>query len=125
VENTANSGNGYNLLKINNKNILRHRLMAYCFLGLENINEVKSGADVIDHIDGDKLNNAVNNLRITNQTGNGQNRKDVKGYCFDKRYKKYKAEIMINYKKIHLGLYETEEEARQSYLEGKRKYHLW
>jgi hypothetical protein len=125
VENTANDGGGYNYIGINGKNIKRHRLIAYCFLGLGNINEVKSGTDVIDHIDGNKLNNSVNNLRITNQSGNQHNRKNVKGYCFHKRSQKYQALIRINNKLIHLGSYETEEEAKEAYLEGKRKYHLW
>jgi hypothetical protein len=124
VENTANI-NGYNRIGINGKMIFRHRLIAFCFLGLENINEVKSGSDVIDHINGNKLNNAIANLRITNQSGNLQNRKDVKGYSFHKREKKYQTQIMVNYKLIHLGYYNTEEEARQAYLEGKRNYHLW
>jgi hypothetical protein len=125
VENTVNTGDGYNEIKINGKNIRRHRLIAYCFLGLDEIVGRLDKTNVIDHIDGDKINNSVANLRITNQTGNAQNRPNAKGYSFDKEKKKYKAQIKINKKSIHLGLYETEEEARQSYLEGKEKYHLW
>jgi hypothetical protein len=125
VENISNNGNGYNDIRINNKMIKRHRLIAYCFLGLENIIGNKNGVDLIDHMDHNKLNNAVANLRITNQSGNNQNRPNAKGYTFNKEHKKYHAQIMINNKKIHLGSYNTEEEARQAYLEGKRKYHLW
>ena len=124
VENTANCNNGYNRITTNKKLIKRHRLIAFCFLGLENINEVKSGVDLIDHIDHNKLNNCVANLRITNSSGNAQNRKDVKGYYFYKANQKWLAYITINYKPIHLGYYNTEEEAREAYLDGKRKYHL-
>jgi hypothetical protein len=124
IENTNNS-KGYNHIKINNKMIRRHRLIAYCFLGLNDIMSNNNGIDLIDHIDGNTLNNAVANLRITNQSGNNQNRPNVKGYSFNKRDKKYQAKIRINYKTIHLGYYNTEEEARQAYLEGKRNYHLW
>jgi hypothetical protein len=124
VENNANT-NGYNNIRINGKMILRHRLIAYCFLGLENIVGRLDKTNVIDHIDGNKINNHINNLRITNNSGNNQNRKDAKGYCFHKRDKKYQAQIMTNNKLIYLGLYETEEEAKEAYLEGKRKYHLW
>jgi|LakMenEpi03Aug12_release.lakeMendotaPanAssembly.Ray.scaffolds.fasta_scaffold1303928_1 hypothetical protein len=124
VENNSNN-NGYNQIKINNKMILRHRLIAFCFLGLEDIVGRLDKTNVIDHIDGNPSNNAVNNLRITNNSGNQHNRKNAKGFHFNKRDKKYQAQIMINNKHIHLGSYETEEEAKQAYLEGKRKYHLW
>jgi hypothetical protein len=85
---------------------------------------VKSGVDVIDHIDENKINNCVANLRITNQSGNQQNRKDAKGCYFYKASQKWVARIMINHKQIHLGYYNTEEEAHEAYLDGKRKYHL-
>jgi hypothetical protein len=125
VENTANSGNGYNRIRINNKNIKRHRLVAYCFLGLEDIVGNKNGVDLIDHIDGNKINNCVNNLRITNNNGNQHNRPNAKGYTFYKQKKKYRAEIKINNKQINLGSYDTAEEARQAYLEGKRIHHIF
>ena len=85
---------------------------------------MKSGTDVIDHIDGNKINNCVANLRITNQSGNLHNRKDVKGYYFHKGNQKWVSQIMVNKKRIHLGYYKTEEEAREVYLVAKRKYHL-
>lgn len=116
------SVNGYNRIDINGKRIYRHRLIAFCFLGLDNTSEVKRGDDVIDHKDRNKLNNCVENLRITNQSGNHYNRSNVKGYSFQKG--KYRASICVNYKTIHLGLYATEDEARTAYLEAKRKYHL-
>ena len=125
VKNTANSGNEYNMIRVKGKIILRHRLIAFCFLGLENIREIKSGDDVIDHINGNPLTNCVSNLRITNQNGNQQNRKTAKGYNFNKASGKYEAQIMINNKKIHLGYYHTTEQARQAYLVGKQKYHMW
>jgi hypothetical protein len=124
VENNS-SGYGYNHIRINNKMIKRHRLIAYCFLGLDDIVGRLDKTNVIDHIDGNRLNNSVANLRITNQSGNNQNRKDVKGYSFYKQNKKYQARIMINNKQIHLGSYDTEEEARQAYLEGKRIHHIF
>ncbi len=124
VENNSNAG-GYNLLGINRKTILRHRLIAYCFLGLEDIVGRLDKTNVIDHIDGNKINNCVANLRITNQSGNAQNQKNVKGYTFVKSNQKYQAKIRINYKLIHLGFYNTTEEAHQAYLEGKRIHHIF
>lgn len=124
VENTGNNGEYNQVLIDNKKKIKRHRLISFCFLGLENINEVKSGVDVIDHIDGNPLNNCVANLRITNSSGNAQNRKDVKGYYWFKKNKKWRARIQLNNKIINLGLFNTEEEAREAYLVAKRKYHI-
>jgi hypothetical protein len=124
VENNANNGDGYNTIKINGKMIKRHRLLAYCFLGLENIVGEKGADDCIDHRYGNKLDNSVANLRITTHQGNQHNRPTAKGYCWHKQSNKWNASIALNGKRIHLGLYDTEEEAHQSYLRGKAKYHI-
>jgi len=124
VENNNNNNKGYNQIEINKKLIFRHRLIAYCFLGLDNIIGNKKGIDVIDHIDGDKLNNSVENLRITNGNGNQQNRKNVKGYYFNKKLNKYHARIRVNGKRIHLGLFDTKEDAHNAYLDAKNIYHI-
>lgn len=124
VENTANHNDGYNLIRINGKNILRHRIIAFCFLGLNDIVSEKGADDCIDHIKGDTLNNSVSNLRITTQQGNSHNRPRTKGYSFHKQKKKWSAQIKVNKKQIHLGLYDTEEEAHQAYLNAKPIYHI-
>ena len=123
VENNANH-NGYNTIKINGIHIRRHRLLAYCFLGLENVVGESGRDDCIDHINGIPLDNRVANLRITTQQGNQQNQTKAKGYYWNKRKQKWNAQIILNYKTIYLGLYDTEEEARQAYLDAKLKYHI-
>jgi len=123
VENT-DINKGYNLIKINKTLIRRHRLIAYCFLGLDNIIGNNKGIDLIDHIDHNRLNNSVENLRITNNSGNQQNNKNTKGYTFIKRINKYRAQIMVNGENIHLGYFDTKEDAHNAYLEGKNIYHI-
>jgi len=123
VENT-NNHIGYNVIGINGKKILRQRLLAYCFLGLDDIVGERGADDCIDHKSGNKLDNSIANLRITTHQGNQHNRTKAKGYSWDKRDKKWKAKISLNGKRIHLGYYETEEEAHQAYLDGKEKYHI-
>ena len=122
VENTANE-NGYNKIEINGTSFKRHRLLAYCFLGLDNIVGESGRDDCIDHINGIKLDNRVANLRITTIQGNQHNHTTAKGYYWDKQKKKYHASIGLNGKNIYLGLYDTEEEARQAYLDAKPIYH--
>ena len=82
-----------------------------------------SSDNQVDHIDNCRTNNNIENLRIVNSSENSQNRPLSKGYSWNKKQQKYQAGIIINYKKIYLGLHDTEEEARDAYLIGKEKYH--
>lgn len=77
----------------------------------------------IDHIDRDRTNNKIDNLReVTNQQ-NSFNTK-CKGYSYRKHMNKYQVRIGIDNKIKCLGSFNTEEEARQAYLDAKQKYHL-
>jgi len=120
VKNNNNHNQGYNLIRINKKSILRHRIIAYCFLGLDNIIVSKKKIDLIEHIDNDNSNNAADNLRISNVNVNHQNITIVKGYSYNKRRNKYEAIIVINYKTFHLGYYDNEEDANNAYLKAKK-----
>jgi hypothetical protein len=67
---------------------------------------------VIDHIDLNKSNNRIKNLRDTSKSGNEHNRgvrKDnksgYKGVFWSSRERKWKAAIKANGKKIHLGTF--------------------
>lgn len=122
VENTGNH-DGYNIIKLDGKLIYRHRLIAYCWKGLENIRGERKGDD-IDHIDGNKLNNAVNNLRIVTNQQNQWNQTKAKGYYWHKKNKKWQAQITVNNKNINLGYFENEIDARNAYLNAKRLYHV-
>lgn len=48
------------------------------------------------------------------------------GYFWHKGAQKWAAHITVSYQHIHLGLFDTPEEARQAYIEAKWKYHgVW
>ena len=47
----------------------------------------------------------------------------AKGYTWNKREQKYVASIGVNHKTIHLGRFDSPEEAQEAYLEAKKKYH--
>lgn len=118
VENT-NNNHGYNLIKCKSKLVLRHRIIGFAFLNLNIDNKTQH----IDHRDGDKLNNAISNLRIVTHQQNQWNQTKAKGYYFNKRAQKWNAQIRLNGKPIYLGLFDTEEKARESYIAAKLVHH--
>jgi hypothetical protein len=120
VENTASNKLGYNLIWCNRKIIKRHRIIGFAFLGLD----IEDSTQQIDHIDGCRINNCVNNLRVVTNQQNSMNRTTAKGYSWNKNSKKYKASIELNNKKIHLGYFKTEDEARAAYLAAKQIHHV-
>jgi len=122
VENTANHPEGYNTIKINHVMYLRNRLIAFCFLGLPTLRF--DGEIMVDHIDRNRLNNSVDNLRLANAQQNNWNT-DAKGYSFHKQHQKYQAQIKVNKKVIHLGYFDTAEEAHEAYLKAKAIHHVF
>jgi hypothetical protein len=103
---------GYILSSINDKRVQMHRII------------MKAQKDlVVDHIDGDILNNRKSNLRIVTQSENSRNRKNKSknssskyfGVTWDKRKKKWNAVIRPGEKAIYLGSFNTEEEAALAY----------
>lgn len=80
--------------------------------------------EMLDHINEIKSDNRITNLRISNSTENNRNViMSAKGYTWDKNRNKWRSKITVNYKTINLGRFDTEEEARNVYLEAKKKYH--
>jgi hypothetical protein len=77
--------------------------------------------EVMDHIDGDKLNNSIANLRPATKSTNGANRgpqrNNSSGFKGVKRhYRKWVAQITVNGRNTYIGLYNTPEEASTAYL---------
>lgn len=81
---------------------------------------------VVDHKDGNPLNNRRSNLRLATHTENLRNskkrRQGLKGACFHKRNKRWVASIRVNKKAIHLGSFDTEQEAHEAYCIAGREY---
>ena len=83
-----------------------------------------SPSNCIDHENHTRDDNSNDNLRVVTQQQNCFNRANVKGYTWDKKAKKWKAQITIDGKCKYLGLFEKEEDARNAYLVAKAKYHI-
>lgn len=83
--------NGYLRIRINNKNYKQHRIIGLFFLGLD-IDDLSSQ---IDHIDRNKLNNSIDNLRIVSHQQNLFNT-SAKGYTKTKYGFRGKLEINGN-----------------------------
>ncbi len=102
-----NNTNGYAQARINGKKLLMHR---YLLNAPEN--------EQVDHINCNKLDNRLKNLRLSNSASNGHNKLKRKnltseyiGVSYDKKSKKYVAQISKDKIKYRIGFYESEEEA--------------
>lgn len=77
----------------------------------------------IDHINGKRDDNRIENLRIVSNSENLQNMKQARGYTYHKKLNKWMAKLSVNKEHKYLGVFETEKEAHEAYLSAKRKYH--
>ncbi|WBK39697.1 HNH endonuclease [Xanthomonas phage L522] len=86
--------------------------------------------DQLDHVDGDRTNNMLSNLRecshaenLQNRGRHSNNRSGVIGVCRFKPTGEWQAYICANGKQIHLGYFATIEEAAAARAAAKEKYH--
>ena len=108
------SKSGYYRLNINKKSYRIHQLVAMAFLGHrpDGTNKV-----VVDHINSNKSDNRLENLRLTTNRENLSRRGGASKYVGVSRFRdKWMSTIRINNKLEYLGLYETEEEAHRAYI---------
>ena len=101
------------------KEELLHRLLYTAFIG-----KIPNGM-FVDHIDRDKSNNNLENLRIVTPSQNSINSNNVdraKGY--HKNGSWWQAVICYGGERHYIGNFKTEEEARSAYLKEKKEHHL-
>lgn len=120
----TDDGNGtipnYITICINQKKYRLHRVIYKVHNPEWDIND-SSLDNAVDHIDRNRLNNNIENLRIVSQQENLWNQKG-RG-CWQVANGKWRSVITLNRKRIYLGYYDTQEEAHKNYVEAKSKYH--
>lgn len=85
---------------------------------------------VVDHIDGNGLNNCRANLRIASETQNNQNQRlkanntsGVKGVCWHRARGKWFAQISCNGKRMGIGYFANIEDAAAAYAKASNELH--
>lgn len=111
------SKTGYAVANIHGKVAKLHRFL----LNLEDKNQL------VDHINHNTLDNRRKNLRICTPSQNAKNASPVHGKGHlgirQTRSGKYSVRISCDRKQMHIGTYDTLEEAKQARIEAERKYH--
>jgi len=98
---------GYRRIELNRQLFLAHRVAWALFY------QVDPGDKQIDHVNGDKADNSIANLRLATNQQNQVNRA-ARGY-FRQKNGSYTVQIRIDGKLHSLGTYSTEEEASKVY----------
>lgn len=114
--------NNYIYIGVDTKMYRAHRLIfLYCHGYLPK---------TLDHIDGDRANNQIENLRACTVQQNNQNAKisrannsGIKGVIWDKNARLWRARIRVNYKEVSLGCFWDKETARQVVRIERIKHH--
>jgi hypothetical protein len=112
-------GDGYLIVNLYKDKIKKtckiHRLVGKAFI------ENSDNKSCIDHIDRNRINNNIFNLRWASYSENGQNKSihknnssTVSGVSFEKNRNKWKVRITINGNQKHIGYYKDFDEAVQS-----------
>lgn len=111
---------GYIRISIDHVDYLAHRL-AWIYVNGEIDDDL-----VIDHINGDRSDNRIENLRMVTGHQNANNRhspllsdRGLIGASFHKPSGRWVARIKIDNKDKYLGIFDTSEEAHQAYMTAR------
>lgn len=113
---------GYTSFRLLGKNWLAHRLAwLYIYGSLPSLG--------LDHINGERSDNRIVNLREANHSQNAQNERpkfkvNKHGFAGVTSFRsKFVARIKLNGTKIYIGIYETAIDASNAYKKAKKELH--
>ena len=83
---------------------------------------------IVDHTDGDSVNNRIENLRLANYSTNAFNSKSHEDSAVpykgvSKHKDQFRAQISVNGSRVHLGLFDTAEKASEAYRNKAKGLH--
>lgn len=115
-------GEGYVYIGVRGKKYRAHRLAFLVTHGRWPV------AD-LDHVNGNRADNRLVNLREADRSQNlwnmrirADNRSGIKGVCFDSQARKWRADIKVRGKRVHLGLFSSKEDAGASYAKASQEF---
>ena len=116
---------GYRRLELMGRSYYAHRFIWILFNG-----SIKD-CEFIDHINGNKSDNRIENLRKVDASGNNQNLRTAKsnnetgflGVVLNKKTSRFEAQIRSHGLKKHIGTFDTAKAASEAYLLAKRQMH--
>lgn len=117
----GNVSKGYIAICIDYNRFFAHRLAWFYVHGVWPQHEV-------DHINGIHNDNRISNIRATTVEQNRRNKRMSKNNTsgwkgVSRSRKKWVAQIGVDNKHLHLGVFDTVEEAHQAYVAASKKYH--
>lgn len=123
---------------VNKRDLLRYGLYYFiCRIGVEIVPlhrhilgcKWKDG-NIVDHINGNTLDNRKTNLRLCNKSQSQMNRgkpsnnkTGFKGVSYRKDKGRYEGRIKVNGKTVHLGYTNTAKESYERYVEAAKKHY--
>jgi len=114
---------GYLLTEVANQKYFLHKLAWYYVTG-------SYPTGIIDHIDTDKTNNKINNLReatinqnVWNMSISRRNTSGVKGISYDPQRKKWRATLMVDRKEVLHKRFDLLSDAEDAIREAREKFH--
>ena len=111
---------GYRRIMIKRKSYLEHRIIYL----MHNPNwDITKLSQQIDHINRDRDDNRIENLRLVTHQENQFNQ-NARGYSYCKRVKKYRAYITIDGKDINLGNFDYATDARLARVTAEKIHHI-
>jgi hypothetical protein len=114
---------GYTLIRLYDRQVLAHRLAWFYVYG-------QWPSDQVDHINGDRSDNSLKNLRLASQSQNScngalrsTNSSGYRGVSWSKEKNKWVSRIVKERKQYVLGYFASKEEAYYAYLKAARELH--